>query len=193
MRVILASKSPRRKELLGKIYESFDIITEETDETLPSDIHPREGVAVLAMRKGRAVVDALALRGESLADTLVISSDTLVELSGEALGKPTDRADAIRMLRDLSGKRHSVHTGIAVYLEGKHISDTASTAVYFKELSDEQIESYVDSGEPMDKAGAYAIQGGAGRFVEKIEGDFDTVVGLSLRLLSELIAKVKAV
>ena len=110
-------------------------------------------------------------------------------LSGEALGKPRDRADAIRMLQDLSGKRHSVHTGIAVYYEGKHISDTASTAVYFKELSMDEIEAYVDSGEPMDKAGAYAIQGGAGRFVEKTEGDFDTVVGLSLRLLTELIER----
>ena len=190
MRIILASKSPRRKELLGKIFESFEIITRETDEPLPSGMHPREGVAVLAKRKGRAVVDGLIAEGESLSDTLVISSDTLVELSGEALGKPLDYSDAVRMLASLSGKRHSVHTGIAVYYEGKHLSDTATTDVYFKELTELQIKAYVDSGDPMDKAGAYAIQGEAGKFVDKIEGDFDTVVGLSSELLKRLVSAV---
>ena len=190
MRIILASKSPRRKELLGKIYESFEVITKETDETLSPSIHPREGVAILAERKGRAVLEELLSVGQPLGDTLIISSDTLVELDGEPLGKPEDRDDAIRMLRSLSDKRHSVHTGIAVYYNGAFIRDTATTDVYFRAIGDDEIRSYVDSGDPMDKAGAYAIQGEAGKFVDRIDGDFDTVVGLSSALLTRLIGEV---
>jgi len=190
MRIILASKSPRRKELLGKIYESFEVITRETDESLSPEVHPKDGVAILAKRKGSAVLDELSSRGDKLSDTLVISSDTLVEIGGEPLGKPSDKSDAVRMLKSLSGKKHSVHTGIAVFYEGVFLSDTATTDVYFRELSEEEIKAYVDSGDPMDKAGAYAIQGEAGKFVDRIDGDFDTVVGLSTSLLKHLIERV---
>lgn len=190
MKVILASKSPRRKELLGEIYGSFEIITEETDESLPSEIHPREGVAILAQRKGEAVFNAQKdLRGD-IDECLIISSDTLVEKDGEALGKPVSREDAHRMLRSLSGCTHNVHTGVAVRYRGKTVARTASTEVSFYELSDDEIEAYINSGEPMDKAGAYGIQGLAGKFVSGISGDFDTVVGLSLTLLRSLILEV---
>ena len=189
MRIILASKSPRRKELLGRLYSDFEIITKETDETLPEGVHPREGVAILAERKGKAVFSELCSRGEDLSDALIISSDTLVELFGEALGKPSSAEDACRMLKELSGKAHNVHTGISVCRGGRFFSATDSTEVVFRELTDEEIEGYVRSGEPMDKAGSYAIQGGGGKFVTEINGDFDTVVGLSVRLLSELIEK----
>ncbi len=181
MRIILASKSPRRKELLAKICSDFEIITKEVDESLPADVHPREGVEMLAVRKGRAVADEVG------ADALVISSDTLVELGGVPLGKPACEADAIAMLTSLSGKAHNVHTGVAVHYKGKVYRGVATTAVYFREMSQDEIIDYVKSGDPMDKAGAYGIQSGGGKFVEKYDGDYDTVVGLSVTLTKRLI------
>lgn len=181
MKIILASKSPRRRELLSKIVKDFEIITKEVDESLPSDIHPREGVEILAVKKGEAVAK------ESGEDTIVISSDTLVELGGVPLGKPTNENDAVRMLTSLSGKAHNVHTGVAVHYKGKVYSGVATTAVYFREMSHEEILDYVKSGDPMDKAGAYGIQSGGGKFVEKYDGDYDTVVGLSVALTKKLI------
>ena len=184
MRYILASKSPRRRELLSEIIDSFEIITAEVDESLPADIHPKEGVEILAIRKGETIAN-------SNPDALVISSDTLVELSGIPLGKPIDEADAIRMLSDLSGKAHNVHTGVAVHFGGRVFSGVATTAVYFREMSNEEISDYVASGDPMDKAGSYGIQSGGGKFVEKIDGDYDTVVGLSMNLVKKLIEEAK--
>ena len=181
MKYILASKSPRRKELIGQIVKDFEIITKEVDESLPSDIHPREGVEMLAVRKGAAVANELD------ENCLVISSDTLVEIGGVALGKPTDKADAFGMLKLLSGKAHNVHTGVAVHYLGRVYSGVATTAVYFREMTDSEINEYIDSGDPMDKAGSYGIQSGGGKFVEKIEGDYDTVVGLSVSLTKRLI------
>ena len=184
MRYILASKSPRRKELLSEIIKDFDIITAEVDESLPGEIHPREGVEILAVRKGEVVA-------MDNPDALVISSDTLVELGGVPLGKPVDKEDAIRMLTSLSGKAHNVHTGVAVHYNGKVFSGVATTAVYFRDMTEEEIKEYVDSGDPMDKAGSYGIQSGGGKFVEKIEGDYDTVVGLSMNLVKKLIEDAK--
>lgn len=181
MRVILASKSPRRKELLGEIFKDFEIITKEVDETLPKGVHPKAGVGILALRKGRAVANEL---GE---DALVISSDTLVEIDGIPLGKPKDETEAFYMLSALSGRAHNVHTGVAVHYRGKSFSGVATTAVYFKEMTEEEIKEYIASGDPMDKAGSYGIQSGGGKFVEKIEGDYDTVVGLSVRITKQLI------
>ena len=185
MRVVLASKSPRRKELLRELFSDFEIITMEVDESLPEAIHPREGVGLLAIKKGEAVAKSL---GEN---TLVISSDTLVELGGVALGKPADEDEAIKMLTSLSGKAHNVHTGVAVHYNGKLFSGVATTAVYFREMTIEEIAEYVASGDPMDKAGAYGIQSGGGKFVEKIDGDYDTVVGLSVALTKKLVDEAK--
>ena len=184
MKIILASKSPRRKELLSEIIKDFDIITAEVDESLPGEIHPREGVEILAVRKGEVVA-------RDNPDALVISSDTLVELGGVPLGKPVDKEDAIRMLTSLSGKAHNVHTGVAVHYNGKVFSGVATTAVYFRDMTEEEIKEYVDSGDPMDKAGSYGIQSGGGKFVEKIDGDYDTVVGLSMNLVKKLIEDAK--
>lgn len=181
MKIILASKSPRRKELLSEIFRDFEIITKEVDESLPKEVHPRDGVEMLAIRKGAAVADEVG------ADAIVISSDTLVELGGVPLGKPCDEAEAVSMLTSLSGKAHNVHTGVAVHYQGKLYSGVASTAVYFREMSQDEIIDYVKSGDPMDKAGAYGIQSGGGKFVEKIEGDYDTVVGLSVALTKRLV------
>ena len=182
MRVILASKSPRRKELLGKIFSDFEIIVSEVDEDLDDGIDIVSGVEILAIRKGAKVA-------EDNRDALVISSDTLVELDGKALGKPKDERDARTMLKSLSGRAHNVHTGVAVHYKGKTFSGVATSTVYFKNLTDDEIDAYVESGEPMDKAGAYGIQGEAGKFVLRYVGDFDTIVGLSLRLTKELIEK----
>ena len=183
MRYILASKSPRRRELLGEIINDFEIVTKEVDESLPSEIHPRDGVEILAIRKGAAVAENLT------PDCLIISSDTLVEIGGVALGKPNDKADAFNMLSLLSGKAHNVHTGVAIHYRGKVFSGVATTAVYFREMSDKEICDYIDSGDPMDKAGSYGIQSGGGKFVDHIEGDYDTVVGLSMRLVKLLLDK----
>lgn len=182
MKVILASKSPRRKEIFGAYAEecgfSFDIITRETDEELFGE-HPRTGVKTLAERKGAAVA-------VEYPDALVVSSDTLVELGGKPLGKPVDEEDACAMLRELSGKTHNVHTGIALSLGGKVYSGVATTEVTFRALTDEEIRAYVATGEPMDKAGAYGIQGKGGSLVAGYNGEFDTVVGFNMTLLRAL-------
>ena len=181
MRFVLASKSPRRRELLAKIIPNFDIITRECSEELPVGLHPMEGVELLAVRKGRAVADILD------DDALIISSDTLVELDGKPLGKPCDGDDAARMLTALSGQTHRVHTGVAVHYRGREYHGRATTAVTFRNLDPVEIEEYIRGGEPMDKAGAYGIQGEGGKFVLSTDGDFDTVVGLSLKLTKALV------
>ena len=127
MRIILASKSPRRRELLSGLAKDFEIITAETDEELPDEITPHDGVVILAERKGRAVLS------DELYDAIVISSDTLVELDGVPLGKPISEEDAARMLRSLSGRAHNVHTGVAVHYRGRCLSGVDTTRVIFHE------------------------------------------------------------
>lgn len=183
MKLILASGSPRRKELLGAAGFDFTVRTADVDETLPSGVPARDGVRLLAERKGAAVRDLI---GD---DTPILSADTLVELDGEKLGKPKDASDAARMLRALSGRAHAVHTGVTVHYKGKTFSDVATTAVFFRPLTEEEIRAYVESGEPMDKAGAYAIQGLGGALVERYDGDLDTVVGLSMRIVNALLGE----
>ena len=183
MKYILASKSPRRRELLGRIIPEFDIITKDVDETLPEGMHPEDGVVLLAERKGAAIAKAKE-------DSVVISSDTLVELDGIPLGKPADEEDALRMLRALSGKTHSVHTGVAVHYKGRCISGRDTARVTFRPLSEREISDYVATGDPMDKAGAYGIQSLGRGLVEGYEGNFDAIVGLSLSLTERLIKEI---
>lgn len=187
IKVVLASKSPRRREYTAKICDNFSVITEDTDETLPTDIHPRDGVRVLAERKGEAVI---AAHPSDCADALVIAADTLVELNGEPFGKPADIQDAVRMLCALRGRTHNVHTGIAVFYHGRMLSATDSSAVIFRLCSDEEISEYAASGECMDKAGAYGIQGLGGRLVAGLDGEFDTVVGFPTKKALELIEEI---
>ena len=184
MRIILASKSPRRRQLLGEIYDDFEIITAETDETLPEGIHPSEGVAILAVRKGAAVKDMV---GD---DAMIISSDTLVELGGVALGKPIDEADAERMLRSLSGKAHNVHTGVAVHYRGRVFSGTDPTAVIFRDITTAEIRDYIATLEPMDKAGAYAVQGFFGRYIKGLNGSYANVMGLPISMVYQEMKKL---
>lgn len=182
IRVILASKSPRRQELLSSLIPDFEIIVREVDESLPPEIHAKVGVGLLAIKKGAAVA-------RECPRALVISSDTLVELDGIPLGKPRDEGDARRMLRALSGRQHNVHTGVAVHYMGRCVYGVDSTGVTFRDMTDNEIDAYVAGGEPMDKAGAYGIQGEGGKFVSSYDGAFDTVMGLSVSLTEVLIRR----
>ena len=189
MRIILASASPRRRELLSEVCNNFEIIVKPTDETLDASVHPERGVEILSIRKGRAVLDSLGENERE--DAVIISSDTLVEIDGKPLGKPECEKCAYSMLKELSGRAHNVHTGIALHVGDKVYSGVATTRVYFKNLSDDEIYGYIATNEPMDKAGSYGIQGLGGAFVEKIEGDFDTVVGFSVNLLNKLLDEAR--
>ncbi|MCL2579047.1 MAG: Maf family protein [Oscillospiraceae bacterium] len=178
--LILASASPRRRELLGYVNSNFAAISLDLDESLPPDTPPREGAEILALRKARA---AAQIRP---GDT-VIGADTIVALDGVIYGKPEDTADAFRILRALSGREHTVYTGVAIVGPSGERVFSEATAVRFIELSDAQISAYITTGDPMDKAGAYGIQGRGALFVSGITGDFYNVMGLPVcRLAAEL-------
>ena len=187
MELILASQSPRRRELLSDAGYSFRILVSQADETLPAGTPPAEGVRILAERKAKAVESTLPPEILRAAPVFVIGADTLVERDGVALGKPRDEADAAAMLSLLSGARHRVVTGVAVVVGGRVFSGIETTTVTFRPLSRTEIAEYVASGEPMDKAGAYGIQAGADRFVKTVDGEIDNVIGLPLRLLARLL------
>ena len=178
--IVLASGSPRRRELLAGLGLSFEIVKSDADETLPAGISPEDAVALLAERKARAVA------GLCRDDALVIAADTVVALGGDILGKPADEEDSARMLSSLSGREHRVCTGIALSLGGRLVSCTETTAVRFRALADTEILEYIKTGEPADKAGAYGIQGLGSLFVTGITGDYFNVVGLPLCRLSQL-------
>ena len=182
MALVLASASPRRKELLEMLgLSGFDVIPAPGgEEKPPAGLSPAETVRYIALGKARSVA---AIRP----DDTVIAADTLVFLGDEHLGKPADEEDARRMLRALSGRGHTVYTGIAVISGGVEKTRAVATDVFFRELSEDEIERYVESGEPMDKAGAYGAQGRAAVFIRRIDGDFFNVVGLPLCALSELL------
>ena len=181
--VILASASPRRRDLLGSMNIPFTVQVSEADENLPPHTPPKEAVELLARRKGAAV--AALQEG----DHLVLAADTLVALGDLALGKPQSEEAARTMLRMLSGKAHQVHTGVAVLRGERVFSGVVTTEVVFRSLTDREIAEYVATGEPMDKAGAYGIQGLGGALVARIDGEFDNVVGLPCRLTDELLCR----
>ena len=183
MKFILASKSPRRREILADLGLEFEIITADTDENCAL-ADPRAYVEELAMRKGRAVADILKDD-----DTIIIASDTVVACEGEILGKPHDKSDAKRMLDMLSGSTHRVISGIALISKDKEAVASEVTKVIFDELSESDKQIYVDSSEPYDKAGAYAIQGLASMWIKGIEGDYFNVVGLPVKRLHDLLLK----
>jgi septum formation protein len=186
-RIILASASPRRMELLASAGIVFDVLAGNA----PEDILPGEGPLdhVLRLARDKALVVAAQSNGR-----FFIGADTIVLCEGEIMGKPKDAADAERMLRKLSGVSHAVITGFAVYDKAQDclINDTATTRVYFKQLRDEEIRDYIATGCPFDKAGAYAIQGGAAHMVERIEGSYTNVVGLPLCEVVEALRRIGA-
>jgi septum formation protein len=182
--LVLASRSPRRAELLTAAGIPFVVRAADIDETpLPGEL-PRDYVLRMAEEKARAVPAAEA--------ETVLAADTTVVLGTEILGKPVDAADAARMLRALAGQRHEVLTGVCMLrADGEMALEVASTAVWFSAMSAREIEEYVASGEPLDKAGAYAIQGIASRWVERIEGSYGNVVGLPVALVYRLLGEFR--
>lgn len=182
MQLILASQSPRRQELLKLLGIPFSVRVADIDETMDETKPPFEEVARVSRRKA----DAIPRDGADV----VIAADTVVVCRGQILGKPKDEADAFRMLRLLSGKDHQVMTGLTVLQGDTAAVCTEVTDIHFRELSDREILAYIRTGEPMDKAGSYGIQGGGALFAEKIVGDYHNVVGLPVcrlwKLLKEL-------
>lgn len=169
-KIILASASPRRRELLAQAGFEFEVVSSDVDEVVDPSLTPDKLVMSLARQKAQAVA-------QNRTDCVVIGSDTVVVLDGKVLGKPRDEADAVRMLESLSGRKHEVYTGVCISFAGETHCFFERTSVNFCELDGEQIKAYVATGEPMDKAGAYGIQGKGCVLVEGIEGDYFNVVG----------------
>lgn len=183
MEIILASGSPRRRELLTQIgVRDYRILSSDVDEKVNRDMPPDQMVEVLSRRKAEAV---RALAGD---DALIIAADTVVSLEGEVLGKPADETDAFRMLSALSGNRHQVYTGFTVLRGGEIVTGHEMTDVCFRELETQEILDYIATGEPMDKAGAYGIQGIGAVLVSGIEGDYFNVMGLPVYRLGRVLA-----
>ncbi|MCR5601197.1 MAG: Maf family protein [Ruminococcus sp.] len=180
MKIILASASPRRRELMRYITEDFEAVSTDCDETLPDNIEPTAASEYLAVLKAKAAA-------EKYPDCIVIGCDTTVILGSEILGKPKDKAQCITDISKLSGRTHQVITGCCIICGGKASSFSEMTDVTFRELTQAEIEAYADTDEPYDKAGGYGIQGRGSALISHIDGDFFNVVGLPVgRLFNEL-------
>ena len=180
MRLILASASPRRRELLTQAGYSFDVLPADIDETLRSEEEPAAYVQRLALEKAQALHAAHP-------DAVILGADTTVVLNGNVLGKPADRAEAEAMLRALSGNVHQVHTGVAVVAGEKRWQHLETTQVFFSTIAEADLAYYLGTGDSLDKAGAYGIQGYAARWVHRIEGDFFNVMGLPIAATVKLL------
>ena len=183
--IILASKSPRRKEILQNLGFEFRCVSAETDETPMEGVSPADTVMLFSQRK------AFAVKDEAGEGDIVLGMDTMVCIDGELLGKPTDEEDAFRMLKKLSGRKHNVITGYTVICGNKWESGCVSTDVYFRPLTDSEIRWYISTKEPMDKAGSYAVQDKGSLFVEAVEGDFFSVVGFPVCTVFKVVKKLK--
>ena len=182
MQLILASQSPRRKELMGLFHIPFTVRVADIDETIDRACSPYEEVARVSRLKAEATPRS--------ADDVVVAADTIVVCNGAVLGKPVDREDAFRMLKLLSGKDHQVMTGLTVLRGDTAVVCTEVTDIHFRELTDGEILAYIRTGEPMDKAGSYGIQGGAALFAEKLVGDYYNVMGLPVCRLGQILKTV---
>ena len=172
-KLILASQSPRRRELLELAGLTFECIPSRAEEHIPEGIPAEKVPALLAESKARDIL-------RSHPDAIVLGSDTIVVCDGDILGKPADEEDAFRMLSELSGRTHMVYTGVAILSADQQTVFTTGTAVEFYPLTEKEIRDYIRTGEPMDKAGAYGIQGRGALLVKKIDGDYYTVMGLPI-------------
>lgn len=179
-RIILASESPRRIALMSMLGYEFEAVASGADETVPEDVDPTEAAVLLACRKARAVAARYP-------HAVVVGADTLVICGRTILGKPADEDEALCMLEMLSGRSHRVITGLCAIADDCERQAAEVTRVFFSDMTPEQRRAYVATGEPFDKAGAYGIQGSAGRFIRRIEGCYNNVVGLPLAALDSLI------
>ncbi len=184
MAIVLASASPRRKELLAHITEDFEVMTSAADETLPEGILPKDAVMLLAEKKAAWVA-------QKLPEKTIIGSDTVVAVDDTILGKPVDDDDAKRMLKMLSDREHEVYTGVCVIKGEKREIFFDMAKVRFAAMTQDEIDHYVASGECRDKAGAYAIQGLGARYIEYISGDYYSVVGLPVRKLYKTLSDMR--
>ena len=182
MKLILASQSPRRKELLGLFHIPFTVRVADIDETMDENKLPFDEVARVSRLKAEAV--------ERDAENVVIAADTIVVCEGKVLGKPRTEEEAKAMLSLLSGRDHQVMTGMTVLRGDAAITTTEVTDIHFRQLSSREIDAYVASGEPMDKAGSYGIQGGAALFAEKLVGDYYNVMGLPVCKLWQILRRI---
>jgi septum formation protein len=179
-RLLLASASPRRSELLRAAGFTFDVLPANADES----VHPGEPAAAYVTRVAEAKARAVLPQA---GDRVVLAADTTVVVDGQIFGKPADERDAARMLRALRKRRHEVMTGVTVAAKGRTVTRVEQTMVEFAPMSDDEIHWYVASGEPVDRAGAYAVQGLASRFVTRVEGSYSNVVGLPVSLVYEML------
>lgn len=182
--IVLASGSPRRRELLERIgVTNFSVRVPEVEESFPEGLPPQEVVSYISREKAEA---AGKLCGP---EDIVITADTMVFLDDRRLGKPRDEAHALEMLTALQGRRHTVCTGVSVCRGARRLTETESTDVFFRSASEEELRRYIATGEPMDKAGAYGVQGRGALLVERLEGDFFNVMGLPVLRLSRMLAQ----
>lgn len=188
MKIVLASSSPRRRELLKIIVPKFDCIVPNFDESSIKIIDGKKRAAVLSKEKCKASAEQIADK-----DAVIIASDTIVELNGEILEKPKDEKEAYFMIKSLSDNVHNVHTAVSVYCKGILYTFVDTTKVYVGKIDDDIIKKYVRTDEPYDKAGGYAIQGFMAGYIYKICGNYHTVVGLPLARLNKLLINIKAI
>ena len=182
MKLILASQSPRRRELLGLFRIPFDVRVADIDETMDPHLPAHEEVGRVSLRK------AMAIAADE--NEIIIAADTIVVVDGKILGKPQSPDHARQMLKSLSGRDHQVMTGVTVLKGNQSVTHTEVTHVTFRKLTDAEIDAYVKTGEPMDKAGAYGIQGGAALFCEKLNGDYYNVMGLPVCRLGTMLKTI---
>ena len=188
MKFILASASPRRKELLKAIVPQFECVAPQFDESSVKITEAKQRTVVLSREKCREIMDVCGTK-----DTVIIASDTVVDLNGKILEKPKDMTDAYNMIKSLSGNVHMVHTAVSVYCRGIIYSFVDTTKVYVDEIGEDVIRSYIRTDEPYDKAGGYAIQGFMSGYISKIQGNYHTVVGLPVARLNRLLKNIKAI
>ena len=181
MKLVLASKSPRRSEILKNAGIDFTVRVADSDETIPDGTKPEDAVVFLAARKALAV--------ERADDETVLGADTIVVLDDKILGKPKDREDAYNMIKSLSGRVHSVFTGVCAVGNGMSLTFAEETKVEFYQLTEDEINEYISTDEPYDKAGAYGIQGLASKFISGIQGDYFNVVGFPVSSVYKKIIK----
>lgn len=186
-KIILASSSPRRREILEMLKIPFEVVPSDADETVDTELDAGDYVSLLSRRKGDDVAEKLENQGVDISKTLIISCDTIVCYDGMVIGKPPDDAHAMLTLGVLSESWHSVYSGLTLRLGGKAYTDFARTDVKFREISEKEIKQYVETGEPMGKAGSYAIQMLGSCFAERIEGDFYNIVGFPVALFTRML------
>lgn len=191
MKIILASKSPRRKELMDLLNVNYEVIVSDADETIEEGLTTEEQAKRLSYIKAKTVFD------ETTGDRIVIGSDTMVIKNGKVYGKPKNEEDAFRILQELKGTKHQVITGLAILVEknGKYEEylDYDIAEVYFKEMTNEEITNWIKTGKALDKAGAYAIQGEFMVFIEKINGNYATVMGLPIHKVYDILKNIEGI